>query len=610
MRKALFAALVAAACYPGEAAAGYRFAVLGCAHLGACPREAFLKGLEKVRAARPDFVLTLGGMTDASEGSREDCGVLGSLSRETGAPVYSAGGPCSYSAKPASGLKCAGAGGRFEAVRLGRLTLLLLRADREEELYSDAALAWLKRELAAPSTGPVIVASHFSPWIYGGLPPANSGLPRRLTDSGEWMRKVHPLLKGRVSSVFGSGEHFLSRSEKDGVLYLTSGAPACPGPGGGAAHFLMASSGPGGEHFSVIPYGPGPAAPDTEADRMSDRFDALFLESRSLLLARAIVSPEAKAEESLGRLLEAMELEGAASVLDIGAGNGYYALRFAGKVGGSGRVYATEVDPGLVADISAAAAAAGIGNLEAVLVSERGLDPFYASRTFDRVFMGGVYLHLADPAAYFRSLRPFVKGRIIISIPESNLSPRFDDTAEFGNFKAAVQALRREPWLVSELALDRETRAFLASWNGGNVPFKVRLALMSALMKAWRGRSLPAAALEALKARHGGLKEALEAFSAGSPEEDKKSGVFLLARFREAQAAGAVFDDEFLLTLNRLLIRFFLGLPASHSDGLEGLIIRGASPRSAEVVRTLEEAGFRFVREHDVVPSVDFLEFR
>jgi len=44
----------------------FRFAVMGCMHLGICDAEEFEKAIEEIKNYSPDFVLFLGGMVDCS----------------------------------------------------------------------------------------------------------------------------------------------------------------------------------------------------------------------------------------------------------------------------------------------------------------------------------------------------------------------------------------------------------------------------------------------------------------------------------------------------------------------------------------------------------------
>lgn len=96
------------------------------------------------------------------------------------------------------------------------------------------------------------------------------------------------------------------------------------------------------------------------------------------------------------------------TVAEIGAGRGQMAVRIARRVGPSGHVYATEIDPALVGKIRARVVAAGLDNVTVVQATptDTGLPPGCC----DAAYMIGVYHHITEPAAtdgsIFRALKP------------------------------------------------------------------------------------------------------------------------------------------------------------------------------------------------------------
>ena len=58
--------------------------------------------------------------------------------------------------------------------------------------------------------------------------------------------------------------------------------------------------------------------------------------------------PEREAEEAPSKALAALELKAGMVVADIGAGSGYYTSRMSKLVGATGRVYATDIQPGMI----------------------------------------------------------------------------------------------------------------------------------------------------------------------------------------------------------------------------------------------------------------------
>jgi len=77
--------------------------------------------------------------------------------------------------------------------------------------------------------------------------------------------------------------------------------------------------------------------------------------------------PEREAEEEPSRAIEALDLRTGMTVADIGAGSGYYTVRMARKVGAEGRVYATDIQVGMLSLIQRRAKQEMLQNIVPVL---------------------------------------------------------------------------------------------------------------------------------------------------------------------------------------------------------------------------------------------------
>jgi ubiquinone/menaquinone biosynthesis C-methylase UbiE len=119
-------------------------------------------------------------------------------------------------------------------------------------------------------------------------------------------------------------------------------------------------------------------------------------------------------EREAGRLAEVAGIREGATVAEIGAGGGRFAISLARAVGTHGRVFATELTSKAVAAIAAKAAAAGVRNLTEVK-GER-LKTHLPDACCDVVFLRNVYHHVTEPAAFARELRRAVKlgGALVV----------------------------------------------------------------------------------------------------------------------------------------------------------------------------------------------------
>lgn len=122
--------------------------------------------------------------------------------------------------------------------------------------------------------------------------------------------------------------------------------------------------------------------------------------------------PERDAWQKPEVVLAALGLSQETTVADVGAGTGYFSVRFAQAVP-QGKVYAVDLEPAMVEWLRARAAREGLGNLHAVqatTVDARLPEPV------DLVFLANTYHHIGDREGYFRRLRPHLRpgGRLAV----------------------------------------------------------------------------------------------------------------------------------------------------------------------------------------------------
>ncbi len=127
------------------------------------------------------------------------------------------------------------------------------------------------------------------------------------------------------------------------------------------------------------------------------------------MLNRHAGAAPSKADE----IIQTIGLKPGDAVADIGAGGGYFALRFAQLVGSEGKVYAIDVDVAFLKIIKENAIRQGLTNLITVPVKEELALP---KGELDVVFMRNVTHHLTDRVNYFARLKEFLKkdGRVVI----------------------------------------------------------------------------------------------------------------------------------------------------------------------------------------------------
>lgn len=102
------------------------------------------------------------------------------------------------------------------------------------------------------------------------------------------------------------------------------------------------------------------------------------------------------------------------TVADIGAGEGYYTIRLASRVGEKGRVLAQDIVPSVR---NALAERVNRERLDNVSVKLGTADnPGLPENSFDRVFLVHMYHEIESPYAFLWNLRPATKagGRVVV----------------------------------------------------------------------------------------------------------------------------------------------------------------------------------------------------
>lgn len=123
---------------------------------------------------------------------------------------------------------------------------------------------------------------------------------------------------------------------------------------------------------------------------------------------------EREEEEAPSRAIDALELKPGMVVADIGAGSGYYTSRIARRVGPAGRVYATDIQPGMIELLNRRITSEGLTNVTTILGAME--DPRLPPRSVDLAIMVDVYHELQQPQLFLQRLKEAFKpgGRLVL----------------------------------------------------------------------------------------------------------------------------------------------------------------------------------------------------
>jgi len=149
------------------------------------------------------------------------------------------------------------------------------------------------------------------------------------------------------------------------------------------------------------------------------------LESRAQLAPRkaeewekTLESPNRAATQKVTQVLANLSLKPGMVVADIGAGSGFFSRPLAKAVAPGGKVYAVDIQQGLLDYINKRDAEEKISNIQTVLGEFD--DPKIPARDVDLAFINDVLHHIEHRAVYLKALGTYIKPSGRIAIIEMN----------------------------------------------------------------------------------------------------------------------------------------------------------------------------------------------
>jgi len=120
------------------------------------------------------------------------------------------------------------------------------------------------------------------------------------------------------------------------------------------------------------------------------------------------------AEYDEGRVLDIVGVKSGMTVGEVGAGNGYFTLKLASRVGPSGRIYANDILGGALAELQDRAKKRNLSNIMAILGTET--DPRLPPSKLEIVFLVRTFHDLSEPVVMMDRVAASLKpgGKIVI----------------------------------------------------------------------------------------------------------------------------------------------------------------------------------------------------
>ena len=150
-----------------------------------------------------------------------------------------------------------------------------------------------------------------------------------------------------------------------------------------------------------------------------------------------------------GRVLDIAGVGTGMTLGEVGAGNGYFALKLARRVGPSGKVYANDIVENFLAETRDRAQQQGLSNIETVLGTET--DPRLPAGRLEMVFLVRVLHDLARPADVLRQIAASLKPGARVVVVETEVSVRDERSPVLQARQEFLDVVARTPFVVDRI---------------------------------------------------------------------------------------------------------------------------------------------------------------
>jgi precorrin-6B methylase 2 len=125
-------------------------------------------------------------------------------------------------------------------------------------------------------------------------------------------------------------------------------------------------------------------------------------------------NPQRAAEQKPDEVIAALGLKQGETIADIGAGSGFFAFRFAPRVGSSGRVYAVDINSDMILYMNRHIRDNKLTNVVTVLSAPD--DPLLMDSSINRFFICNTWHHVPNRPLYISLMKKMLKpgGQIIV----------------------------------------------------------------------------------------------------------------------------------------------------------------------------------------------------
>ncbi|MCA1626749.1 MAG: class I SAM-dependent methyltransferase [Acidobacteria bacterium] len=186
-----------------------------------------------------------------------------------------------------------------------------------------------------------------------------------------------------------------------------------------------------------------PAATQPVAPVVSDAIDRPTSEPYKGSLS-IFEDPQRGEKLQINRVMDVLGIKEGSHVADIGAGSGWFTVRAARRAGGTGEVYAVEINEDYLKHISERAAKEQLPNVRTILGKED--DPLLPAESIDAALLLKTYHEIAQPIRLLRNTRKAMRPDALLGIIDRN-----GDGADHGlNRDKVVREAERAGFVLTE----------------------------------------------------------------------------------------------------------------------------------------------------------------
>jgi predicted methyltransferase len=120
----------------------------------------------------------------------------------------------------------------------------------------------------------------------------------------------------------------------------------------------------------------------------------------------------------ISRVMDILGITSGKSVADIGAGSGWFTVRAAKRVGGTGLVYAVDINPEAIQYVTQRGTKEKLQNIKTIL--NKPDDPLLPPNSVDAVLLLKTYHEVAHPIELLRNMRPALRPGAKVGVIDRN----------------------------------------------------------------------------------------------------------------------------------------------------------------------------------------------